>query len=274
MAAVRYNAPVHYGEELRATLPAGGFGEILYVYGSIGSTNTRATELAVAGAVQGTLVVADHQTRGRGRAGTRWFSPAGSSVTMSLILRPAVSSGLRWSGLGALAVAKALGEEGLSARIKWPNDVLIDGRKAAGVLVEAAWEGGRPLYMILGIGINVGARSAPQEEDIGFPATTVEGEARRPVSRTRLIAGVLRSIESWYGRVETPDFLGAWEAALAYRGERVRVQTSEAWIEGRLVGLGPAGEARIEMDSGDMLLAGGDASQFRPSSLPLQREGV
>ena len=256
---------MHYGEELRATLPAGRFGETLYFYGSIGSTNTRATELAIAGAAPGTLVVADYQTRGRGRGGARWFAPPGSAVTMSLILRPAAASGLRWSGLGALAVARALGQVGLLARIKWPNDVLVGGGKVAGVLVEGAWEGNRPLYMILGIGINVGARSAPQEEEVGFPATTVEGEARHAVSRTVLVAGVLRSLEEWTSRVETEAFLKAWDAVLAYKGERVRVETSKALIEGRLLGLGPEGEARIEMDSGDIVLAGGDASKLRPT---------
>ena len=255
---------MHFGEELRATLPAGGFGDILYFYRSIGSTNTRAMELAAAGAAQGTLVIADHQTRGRGRGGARWYAPSGSAVAMSLVLRPAVAAGLRWSGLGALAVAEALGEEGLSARIKWPNDVLVGGRKVAGVLVEGAWEGDRPLYMILGIGINVGARSAPQRKAVSFPATTVEGEARRAVSRTRLIAGVSRSLGEWYTRLESEAFLLAWDAALAYKGEQVQVEASQGLVEGRLVGLGPDGEARIETNSGDVILAGGEAVRLRP----------
>ena len=257
-----------FAVELRATLPAGGFGEILYVYRSLGSTNTRAIELAAAGAVEGTLVIADHQTRGRGRGRARWHSPQGSAVAMSLILRPASVFGLRWSGLGALAVLEALGEESLSAWIKWPNDVLLGGRKVAGVLVEGAWEGDRPLYVVLGIGVNVGARSARQGGRSAFPATSVEGEARRVVSRSLLIAGILRSLQKWHTRIATDAFLKAWGDSLAFNGERVQVGSRHELIEGRLVGLGPEGEARIGMDSGETVLAGGDASRLRPCSLP------
>jgi len=264
-AALRYNAPMRYAEELRATLPAGGFGEVLYAYESIGSTNSRAAELAMDGAVEGTLVVADHQTHGRGRGGRHWYTPSGSAVAMSLILRPAAASGLRWTGLGALAVAEALKGEGLPAQIKWPNDVLIEGGKAAGVLVEVAWEGNRPLYLILGIGINVGADSLRQMGSLSFPAKAVEAQVRRMVSRTQLIASVLRSLETWYPRVGTEAFLNAWEGTLAFKGGRVQVETGHRLLEGMLVGLGRDGEARIELDSGEEVFAGGEARNLRLS---------
>ena len=247
---------------------AGRFGEALYVYDSVGSTNTRAAELAIAGAVEGTLVVADVQTHGRGRGGSRWYTRPGSGVAMSLILRPAAASGLRWSGLGALAVLEALEVVGLRAQIKWPNDVLIDGRKAAGVLVEAAWEGSCLVHLILGIGINVGPDSVQPVESLSFPATAVEAEARRTVSRTQLIAGVLRSLEPWYVNVHTDAFLDAWEAALAFKGDRVHVETGDGVIDGKLVGLGPEGEARIELDQGVVVLVGGEASRMRPATHP------
>ncbi|HKY84539.1 MAG TPA: biotin--[acetyl-CoA-carboxylase] ligase [Anaerolineales bacterium] len=263
--ALRYNARMRYGEELRATLPAGGFGEVLYAYDSIASTNSRAAELAMDGAAEGTLVVADHQTHGRGRGGTRWYTPPGSAVAMSLILRPAAAWGLRWTGLGALAVAEALKGEGLPAQIKWPNDVLIEGGKVAGVLVEAAWEGNRPLHLILGIGIDVGADSVQKLGSLSFPAKAVEAHVGRMVSRTQLIASVLRSLETWYPRVGTEAFLDAWEGALAFKGGRVQVETGDRLLEGRLLGLGRDGEARIELASGEVVFAGGEASNLRPA---------
>jgi BirA family biotin operon repressor/biotin-[acetyl-CoA-carboxylase] ligase len=162
-------------------------------------------------------------------------------------------------------VAEALKGEGLLAQIKWPNDVLIEGGKAAGVLVEAAWEGNRPLHLILGIGINVGADSVRQMGSLSFPAKAVEAQVRRTVSRTQLIASVLRSLETWYPRVGTEAFLDAWEGALAFKGGRVQVETGQRLLEGKLVGLGQDGEAQIELDSGAVVLAGGEASNLRPS---------
>ena len=267
--ALRYNPRMSYGQGLRATLPAGRFGETLYVYDSVGSTNTRAAELAIAGAAEGTLVVADLQTHGRGRGGSRWYTRAGTGVAMSLILRPAAASGLRWSGLGALAVVEALEVEGLRAQIKWPNDVLIKGRKATGVLVEAAWEGSRPLHLILGIGINVGEEAVRRMGSASFPATAVEAETRRPLSRSDLIARVLRSLEWWHTRLQSEAFLAAWEDALAFKGERIQVETDHGPIKGKLIGLGQEGEAKIELGSGEVVLVGGEASRMRPATHPL-----
>jgi len=267
-AALRYNAAMRFGEELRANLPAGGFGQVLYAYDSIDSTNTRAMQLAGAGAAHGTLVVADEQMLGRGRGGARWSTPRGSAVAMSLVLRPSGSSGLRWTGLGALAVAEALRQERLPAWIKWPNDVLVGGRKLAGVLVEVAWEGNQPAHVVLGIGINASAGSAPDHETLAFPATTVESEARRPVSRFLLIGSVLRFVEKWYGLIASPAFLEAWSKLLAFKDEWVQVETGRGVMEGRLLGLGPDGEARIETDMAEVVLAGADARTLRPLPFP------
>jgi BirA family biotin operon repressor/biotin-[acetyl-CoA-carboxylase] ligase len=184
---------------------------------------------------------------------------------MSLILRPPRAFGLRWSGLAALAVAEALIQEGLSARIKWPNDVLVGGRKVAGVLVEGALQGEQYLYVVLGIGINVGRESVPDEESLAFPATSVEHQARRKVSRPRLVAAVVSSLEGWTTRLASQAFLEAWDDLLAFKGDRVLAEAGPRAIEGRLVGLGPEGEARIELSSGESVLAGGESSNLRPA---------
>jgi len=261
--ALRYNGAMKMGEELRAWLPAGGFGQELYAFDSVDSTNTTAAELARAGAPEGTLVVADHQRRGRGREGSPWLTPAGSAVAMSVVLRPAAEHPLRWTGLGALAVADSLEQEGLAARIKWPNDVLLGGRKVAGVLAEAAWEEDRIRHLVVGIGVNTSRGSFPPD-GLSFPATCVEDHAGRAISRPRLISSIVQSLARWYAALRSAGFLQAWEDRLAFKGERVRVELAHGAREGRLLGLGPEGEARLLLDDGREALCAGDARWLRP----------
>jgi BirA family biotin operon repressor/biotin-[acetyl-CoA-carboxylase] ligase len=249
------------GEELRAWIPAGALGRVLYVYDSVESTNTTADRLAHEGAAEGTLVVADHQSRGRGRGGSRWETPAGAAIALSLVLRPSRAHPLRWTGLGALAVTEALRMERLEAWIKWPNDVLLEGRKVAGILAEAVWDGDRPAHVILGIGVNVSRASL--RGDFAFPATCVEEHAARPIARPRLIAGIVSSLAGWYSRLGSEDFRQAWETRLAYVGERVQVESGSRLLEGRLLGLGPEGEARLELAPGRVEVCGGEARTLR-----------
>jgi BirA family biotin operon repressor/biotin-[acetyl-CoA-carboxylase] ligase len=252
-----------WGEELRSWLPAGEFGQVLYAFDTIDSTNTAAAQLAQAGAAEGTLVVADHQTRGRGRSGTHWETAPGTGVAMSVVLRPSIDHPLRWTGLGALAVVEALRPEGLIAEIKWPNDVLLSGRKVAGILAEAAWDGEDLQFLVLGIGVNVTRGSVPLD-GLSLPATCIEEHLGRVVDRARLIAAIVDSLASWNGRLESPAFLAAWEATLAFKGKAVRVDEGPTPLEGRLLGLGPGGEARLLLRDGGEVLCGGAAQSLRP----------
>lgn len=264
LTALRYNPVMGYAEDLRAVIPAGASGEVLYVYASIDSTNSRAAELARDGAPAGTLVVADHQTRGRGRRGARWTTPPGEAIAMSLILRPE-SASLRWTGLGALAVVEALAAMDVAGSVKWPNDVVLGGRKVAGVLAEVVWDGDRLAFLILGIGVNVGRGAAPPDSEVEFPATSVEREAGRRIDRVALTAEIVRKIDAWAPRVGTAAFLRRWEAVLAFRGERVRLSTPSGDVVGLLRGLGNDGEAAIETADGSILSAGPDAVGLRPA---------
>jgi len=222
-----------------------------------------AADLARAGAPEGTLVVADHQSAGRGRGGTRWHTPPGTAIAMSVVLRPVAIRPLRWTGLGALAVVEALRREGLTSRIKWPNDVLLDGRKVAGVLTESAWDGGRIDYVVLGIGVNVLRASVPGGE-LDFPATSIEAVGGFAPDRERLIEAILGALEYWYPKLAGEGFLRSWESAQAFLGERVSVETGEGLVEGRLLGLGPEGEARVELASGAVTVCGMEARRLRP----------
>jgi BirA family biotin operon repressor/biotin-[acetyl-CoA-carboxylase] ligase len=199
------------------------------------STNERARALAAAGAPHGTLVTAAEQSAGRGRQGRTWSAPAGQSLLMSLLLRDPP----RFLPLiAAVAVAEVAGDQ---ARIKWPNDVLLDGRKVAGILVE-----GRPQerWAVLGIGLNVAIRVEDLPGELRETATTL-GLAPRDVEPTleRLLAALGRRLAGGDGAV-----LAAWRERDALRGREVR------WAggTGRAAGVDDDGRLRVELAGGGL----------------------
>jgi len=248
-------------EKLKAALAGLAPGPIHY-FDSIDSTNLYAAELARQGTPDLTLVVADEQTAGKGREGRRWFTPPGTALAFSIVLdSPAGGIQLsHFAGLGALAVHKAFSEGyGLHAAIKWPNDVLISGKKACGILAEAGWLGNQLSHVILGIGINVKADSVPPQFDLHFPATSVEAETGVPADRWRLLGRVLEGILSWRSLVGTPDFVTEWERRLAYRGQPVMVGDTY----GVLQGLDGAGQLIIETEGARRVFSMGEV-RLRP----------
>jgi BirA family biotin operon repressor/biotin-[acetyl-CoA-carboxylase] ligase len=237
-----------------ADLPLGG----VRFFDRIGSTNDAARTWASAGASAGApdlaLLLAEEQTAGRGRLGRRWFTPPGAALAFSLVLRPQpVERNVipLYSALGALAVVSALeGEYGLRPEIKWPNDVLLHGRKLCGVLAEAAWLGERAESVILGVGLNVSAASVPASPD--FPATCLEAASGRAIDRLALLHDILAALLAWRPRLASQEFIPAWEARLAYRGAQVH-----AWAEGmpiragRVEGLERDGSLRLRSAKGE-----------------------
>ena len=231
-----------------ADLPLGG----LRFFSTIGSTNDEALAWAAEGARDVSLVIADEQTAGRGRAGRKWSTPSGSALALSLILRPRpVERTLpaRMTGLAALALVQCCRERALEAQIKWPNDVLLRGCKVAGILVESAWAGNALDAAVLGIGVNVAAAAVPPPEQLSFPATSFETELGRRVDRVKLLRDILAALLEWRSRLGTPEFVQAWEAALAFRGEQVFVgKDNERPLEGTLLGLGQDGSLCLLAD--------------------------
>ncbi len=232
-----------------AGLPLGA----VHVFMQIGSTNDEAARLAEAGAPDLTLVTADEQTAGRGRAGRRWFTPPGSALAVSLVLRPSRPVPLgHYAALGALAVCRALGAfPRVEARIKWPNDVLLHQVKVAGVLPEAHWEGDTLRAVVLGIGVNVTPKAVPPPEVLDFPATCVAQAVGRAVSRLALLREIVEGLLYWRARLGTADFLRAWEDRLAYRGAEVWVTPVDGapW-RGVLLGLDAEGRLRVRDERG------------------------
>src|SRR5512145_784707 len=162
--------------ELKKALSKLPLGEVRY-FDSIGSTNNEALAWVTRGAKDLSLVIADEQTAGRGRLDRKWFTPRGTALAFSLILRPTEAEKphlTRVIGLAALAVTDALRTRGLVAQIKWPNDVLLNGRKVAGILVESVWSGEEVDYVVMGIGVNVLKGAIPSADLLSFPATSLE----------------------------------------------------------------------------------------------------
>jgi len=192
---------------------------------SVGSTNELARELAAAGAAEGTLVLADEQTAGRGRLGRSWLSPAGSSLLLSLIFRPpwTPQQAGRLTMICSLAAAEAIeAQTGLTVNLKWPNDVLIGGRKVGGVLAELSVMGDVLDYVVAGLGLNVNFDPA-QMPQLGNSATSLARELGRPVSRLELLSAFLRRVESSYRRA-----LAGW---MPHEAWAARLETLGRWVQ-------------------------------------------
>jgi BirA family transcriptional regulator, biotin operon repressor / biotin---[acetyl-CoA-carboxylase] ligase len=206
------------------------------------STNARARELAAAGAPHGTLVTAAEQTAGRGRQGRTWTAPPGRALLMSLVLR--LDDPTLVPLAAGVAVAEAAGD---AARIKWPNDVLVDGRKIAGILVE-----GRPRegWAVLGIGVNVAIDPGDFPPDLRETAGTL---GRDPAEVEAALADVLAALERWLA-ADQATVLAAWRERDALEGRRV------SWDEGagKAVGIDDHGRLLVGTSSGTVALSAGE----------------
>lgn len=250
-------------ESLQNTLSGLPIASIRY-FDQISSTNDEAARWLAEEAPDLALVVADEQTAGRGRLRRIWYTPPGSSLAFSLVLKQltpeyfesGASPGLyqslsRLTGLGALAVCQALRQDyQLPALIKWPNDVLIARRKVAGVLVEAHWQGDHLDGIVIGIGVNVKSSAVLQVPELTTPATWVEAALGKPVDRLALLRTILEHLLAWRIKLNTPEFLQFWAQWLAFRGEWVQLAEGEGGTtrfpeEVLLLGLNPDGSLRV-----------------------------
>jgi BirA family biotin operon repressor/biotin-[acetyl-CoA-carboxylase] ligase len=200
-------------------------------FSTLDSTNDEGWRWIDAGVAQTALVVADEQTAGRGRNRQHWVTVAGRALAFSLVLAyPQLEPQhiQRLTGLGALAACQALSSlYDLPAEIKWPNDILLRGRKVGGILAETRWQGEALEAAVVGIGINIAPESiSPQNlpvEKLNFPVTCVEAELGFPVERLVLLHEILEKIFHWVRNLASPEFLSAWEAKLAYRNQWVEL---------------------------------------------------
>ncbi len=250
-------------ETLRNRLEELPLGRVGY-FEVLDSTNLLALSWLEEGTPHLSLVVADEQTAGRGRSDRTWFTPRRAALAFSLVIRGAPHGSIattRLPGLGALAVCEVLQSEyDLSAKIKWPNDVLVQEKKLAGVLVDALWRGDKILSAVLGIGINVARKSVPSEENLDFPATYVEAMYGKPVDRWLLLKQVLTVLLVRLQKVESDDFIQDWEENLEYKGQMVQVIKPDGErIAGHLVGIDRNGYLILELpNQEEVIIYSGD----------------
>ncbi len=248
-------------EAITRGLSTGLIGRRVLVYPRLGSTNEEAKRLAEAGEPEGTLVVADEQTAGRGRLQRTWWAPPGTALLMSLIFRPdlAPPQAQRLTMLCSLAVCDAIaGMTRLAPAVKWPNDVLLGERKVCGILTELGIEGTRLAYAVVGMGINVNVDFS-EAGGLAYTATSLAQELGYEVSRLELLRAILGGIEERYARLRAGESPHAeWAARLVTLGQRVVVTTPGGQLSGVAEGVDADGALLLRDESGALrrILAG------------------
>ncbi len=225
-------------------------------FASLPSTNDTALELGRSGAEHGTAVVADAQTKGRGTKGRSWHSPQGLGLYVSFIIRPddpdAAGAAIPLLPLAAgLAAADAvLGSAGVEARLKWPNDLVCGKKKLAGILSESVSRGGRFVFAVVGIGVNVNHGGSDFPADLRDAATSLKIVTGRDVDREALLARLCQSLDSWYNSLilgGKDAVIRAYESRMAFvPGDPVRVTTASGERPGIFRGLAGGGGLRLE----------------------------
>ena len=262
--------PDRLGElELRPLLNTHDVGQVLHWFAEVGSTNDVAKQLADEGAAHGEVVVAETQTAGRGRRGRGWVSPPGRNVYLSVVLRPELppARAPELTLLASVAVCQAVRQAGVSAAIKWPNDLLVSGRKLAGVLTEMAAELDQVQWVVLGLGINVNSREEDFPEEVRPLATSLALQRGEPVPRALFVAALLTALEEWLDRHAAEGFepvRAAWRAMSDTLGREVRVRTGEGDLEGVATDVDGSGALLVRDGERVHRILAGDVEILRP----------
>ena len=245
-------------DEIKEGLGTAVLGREVISYAQTGSTNDVALDLAAGGAREGTLVVAESQTRGRGRRNRKWLAPMGTSILASLILRPPITGHEAQSMTitSAVAVAQAIQNiTQLPALIKWPNDVIIGDRKVSGILTEMRTERGRVSFLVVGMGVTVNIPREQLPAEIMDVATSLSAELGHNISRIALLQEILRQLEQRYAKVkerEIDTLIDEWKKLSDTVGRQVQLITSRRIIRGRAVDMDETGSLLIRTDTGQI----------------------
>ncbi|MBI3881726.1 MAG: biotin--[acetyl-CoA-carboxylase] ligase [Verrucomicrobia bacterium] len=242
-------------------------GRDIRVFHETTSTNDVAEKLARDGVKEGVVVFAETQTKGRGRMGRKWISPAGKGLWFSVLLRPALrpTAVTQLTIMAATAVARGLrSATGLSVEIKWPNDLLVGGRKLVGVLTELNAEVDKVKYVILGIGVDVNLDASALPADLRRIATSVKIETGRSWNRADVAAAILRELDADYRRVCRGRFAALadeWESRCATLGQNVTIDIGGRKVRGRAEALDDDGALLVRTQHGRLeRIIGGDVS--------------
>ena len=244
-------------EEVLQGLKTRVFTGPVYYFETLNSTNDLAKELAAQGAPEGAVVVAEAQTGGRGRLGREWDSPPGAGLYVSLVLRPMLPPMElpQITLTTAVAVVRAVRRvAGLAPGIKWPNDLLIKGKKLGGILTEMETESDRIRHVVVGLGLNVNNPGFPSE--LAATATSLTLEAGRTFSRVHLLQAWLEEFEELYGRFlqqRFPEILEEWKSYAVTLGKMVTVRQGPREISGQATDVAPDGALLLRTNNGEMV---------------------
>jgi BirA family biotin operon repressor/biotin-[acetyl-CoA-carboxylase] ligase len=240
-------------------------GRDIQVFEQTTSTNDIVEKLARDGVKEGAVVFAESQTKGRGRLGRKWLSPTRKGLWFSVLLRPGLRpmESTRLTAISATALRRAIKTvAGLSAEIKWPNDVLIGGKKVAGILTEMSAEPDRVRHVILGIGVDVNQDANEFAGELRPLATSLKIEAGEEISRAELATEILRELDADYTRVcagRFPEIADEWEAACVTIGKNVAVHAGSRQFRGRAESLDDDGALLVRTEHGHLeRIIGGD----------------
>lgn len=244
-------------EEVEEYMNTNFIGRNIHYFNSLSSTNTKAKEIAIQ-AKEGTIIVAEEQIRGKGRLGRSWTSPKGKGIWMSIILKPKVDPAkvAKITLIGAAAVNQGLKDIGIKSYIKWPNDIIIDGKKVCGILTEMSCELNMINYVIMGIGINVNLGREDFDDELIDKATSLKEVVGEEIDRKKLLAYVLNHFEELYipfkesGDISKTIQVCRRESILI--GKEVRIINGDTEKSGKVLGIDNEGQLIVEHGDGSI----------------------
>ncbi len=220
----------------------------------------------------GTLLLTGHQTAGRGRLARTWVSDPSDSLTFSFILRDSGKFTAAHPALVPLAAGVAVCDAvaaftGISPQVKWPNDILLHGKKTCGILVESVFDPPINSGIVIGIGVNVGQHSIPPVDQMRYPATSIETETGVKISREALLVRILQKLMHWLPLAETQTFRSHYQKQLAFMGESVNIinEVDQSRVAGTCQGITPTGELLLQQADGSLLIATAGEVSLRPA---------
>ena len=243
--------------EIRPLLKTKWMGKTLHHFHTVDSTNSKAYQLALSGAKEGELVIAESQHKGRGRIGRDWFSPPSLNLYLSAILRPDIPpyQASLITFLAAVATAEAIRNfSGLSPWIKWPNDIFLRDRKVAGLLNEIHSEMDRIHFVILGIGVNLNMEEKMFPEEIRTVATSLKQEMGQTISRKAFLKVLLQELERWYmifSKEGGAAILKAWREKAQIKGRTINVTSFKEILTGVAIDVDSEGALILETKGGE-----------------------
>jgi len=250
-------------EEILRQLRTETFGRTIHTFETLDSTNSFAKSIA-AETPEGTLVIAENQTHGKGRLGRRWHAAAGENLTFSVVLRPSISpanAGLI-SLYASLCVAKGIETStGIDARCKWPNDVLAGGKKISGILSEAVFPPRERLSVVIGIGVNVLETEFPPE--IRQTATSIKLAGGKVTDRSSVLSAILKELEDSYPMLDDNKghaLIAAWSARSPMLGATIEIAQDGNVVRGTALRIAEDGRLVIENSEGTHYIIAGDTS--------------